>query len=110
MDQRRRQRQTLSAQPAEDRRRRGIIHNAARKHRPGAEAAARPLSVSAGRTSNDGGGPEIVNEPMNQILDLPLWLGHAGDGRDYRRLLDAGIQAIVQLAAEEPALSPPREL
>jgi len=47
---------------------------------------------------------------MKQILDLPLWLGHAGDGRDYRQMLDAGIQAIVQLAAEEAALSPPREL
>lgn len=47
---------------------------------------------------------------MKQILDLPLWLGHAGDGRDYRQILDVGIQAIVQLAAEEPALSPPRDL
>jgi hypothetical protein len=47
---------------------------------------------------------------MKQVLDLPLWIGHAGDGRDYRQLLDAGIQAIVQLAAEEPALSPPRDL
>lgn len=47
---------------------------------------------------------------MKQILDLPIWLGHAGDGRDYRQILDAGIQAIVQLAAEEPALSPPRDL
>jgi protein-tyrosine phosphatase len=47
---------------------------------------------------------------MNQILPHPLWIGHAGDGRDYRRLLDRGIQAVVQLAVEEPPLQPPREL
>jgi len=47
---------------------------------------------------------------MRQIPPHPLWLGHAGDGRDYRRILDAGIQAVVQLAEEEPPLQPPREL
>jgi protein-tyrosine phosphatase len=47
---------------------------------------------------------------MRQIFPHPLWLGHAGDSRDYRRILDAGIQAIVQLAAEEPPLQPPHEL
>lgn len=47
---------------------------------------------------------------MRQIVPHPLWLGHAGDGRDFRAILDAGIQAIVQLAEEEPALQPPREL
>jgi len=47
---------------------------------------------------------------MNQILPHPLWIGHAGDGRDNRRLLDNGIRAIVQLAVEEPPLQPPREL
>jgi hypothetical protein len=47
---------------------------------------------------------------MNQILPHPLWIGHAGDGRDYRRLFDHGIRAVVQLAVEEPPLQPPREL
>jgi protein-tyrosine phosphatase len=47
---------------------------------------------------------------MNQVLPYPLWIGHAGDGRDYARLLDHGIRAVVQLAAEEPPLQPPREL
>jgi hypothetical protein len=47
---------------------------------------------------------------MKQIIPYPLWVGHAGDGRDFRRILDAGIQAIVQLAMEEPSLQPPREL
>jgi protein-tyrosine phosphatase len=47
---------------------------------------------------------------MNQIVPHLLWIGHAGDGRDYRRILDTGIQAIIQLAVEEPPLQPPREL
>jgi protein-tyrosine phosphatase len=47
---------------------------------------------------------------MNQMLPYPLWIGHAGDGRDYRRLLDVGIKAVVQLAIEELPLQPPREL
>jgi len=47
---------------------------------------------------------------MNQIFPYPLWVGHAGDGRDYREQLDAGIRVVVQVAIEEPALQPPREL
>jgi hypothetical protein len=48
--------------------------------------------------------------PINQIKPFPLWLGHAGSGRDFRPALAAGIEAVVQLAAEEPALQPPRDL
>jgi len=47
---------------------------------------------------------------MHQIEQYPLWVGHAGDGRAIRQLLDQGIQAIVQLAVEEPPAQPPREL
>ena len=47
---------------------------------------------------------------MRQISVHPLWLGNAGDGRDYRRILDTGIQAVVQLAAEEPVLDLPRDI
>jgi hypothetical protein len=47
---------------------------------------------------------------MHQIAPHALWIGHAGDGRDYRRIIDTGIQAIVQLAVEEPPLQPPRDL
>src|SRR5262249_45316796 len=47
---------------------------------------------------------------MNQILPYPVWVGHAGEGRDYRHLFDAGIKALVQLAVEEPAAQPPREM
>jgi protein-tyrosine phosphatase len=53
---------------------------------------------------------ERLAEDMNQIPPHLLWIGHAGDGRDYRRLLDVGIEAVVQIAIEEPPLQPPREL
>ena len=47
---------------------------------------------------------------MNQIKPYSLWIGHAGDGRAFQELFDRGIQAIVQLAAEEPPIQAPREL
>jgi protein-tyrosine phosphatase len=47
---------------------------------------------------------------MRQIAPHLLWVGHAGDGSDFRHILDTGIQAVVQLAVEEPPLSLPREL
>jgi len=47
---------------------------------------------------------------MKQILPHYLWVGHADDGRHFQQLFDAGVQAVVQLAAEEPPLQPPREL
>ena len=39
-----------------------------------------------------------------------LWVGHAGDGRDFARLHALGIEAVVQLAAEEPPPALPRAL
>src|SRR5438128_271779 len=47
---------------------------------------------------------------MNQFVPHLLWLGHAGDGRDFRRLFDSGIKALIDLAMEEPPTQPPREL
>jgi protein-tyrosine phosphatase len=47
---------------------------------------------------------------MRQISSYALWLGHAGDGRNPRLLLDSGIQAVVQLALEEEPLRLPREI
>src|SRR5437867_10939638 len=47
---------------------------------------------------------------MKQIMPYFLWLGHAGEGRNYRDLFDAGIKALVELAAEEAPSQPPREL
>jgi protein-tyrosine phosphatase len=47
---------------------------------------------------------------MNRIHPHRLWIGHAGDGRDLSRLYEAGIRALVQLAAEEPPVAVPRDL
>lgn len=47
---------------------------------------------------------------MFQIEPDLLWLGHAGDGRDVARVLDANIRAVVQLAFEEPPVDFPRDV
>lgn len=47
---------------------------------------------------------------MNQILPYPLWLGHAGESRDFKKLFDLGVKVLIQLAAEEPSVQSPREL
>lgn len=47
---------------------------------------------------------------MRQVVPHPLWLGHSGDGLDFPKLYEAGIQALVQLAVEEPAIQTPRDL
>lgn len=47
---------------------------------------------------------------MRKIFDLPLWLGNARDARDYARLFELEIQAVVDLAMEERPEPPPREL
>jgi hypothetical protein len=47
---------------------------------------------------------------MNRIEPHRLWVGHAGDERDFRALFDAGIKAIVELAVEEPPSQTPREV
>jgi hypothetical protein len=47
---------------------------------------------------------------MREISPFPLWIGHADDGRDRVQLAEFGIEAVVQLAAEEPPLVPLREL
>jgi hypothetical protein len=47
---------------------------------------------------------------MNQVQPYLLWLGHAGDGRDFQKLMDLGIAALVQVGAEEPPAQPPREI
>lgn len=47
---------------------------------------------------------------MRQIGNRRLWIGHAGDLRDARAVLDAGIEAVVELADNEPFAVLPREL
>src|SRR5208337_2391524 len=45
---------------------------------------------------------------MREILPNQLWIGNAGDGRDPARLLQNGIVAVINLAAEEPSPVLPR--
>ena len=47
---------------------------------------------------------------MRRIADRQLWIGHAGDLRDARAILDAGIAAVVELADSEPHAVLPRDL
>jgi hypothetical protein len=47
---------------------------------------------------------------MREILPNQLWIGNAGDGRDPERLLQAGVMAVVNLAAQEPSPILPRNL
>lgn len=47
---------------------------------------------------------------VNEITPYPVFVGHAADGRAVKELLDQGIRAVVQLAAEEPPIATPRDL
>jgi protein-tyrosine phosphatase len=47
---------------------------------------------------------------MRQIPGNQLWIGHAGDLRDLRSVLSAGILAVVDLALNEPPATITREL
>ena len=47
---------------------------------------------------------------MNQIPPHQVWIGHQGEGSDFRKVFDQGIKALVHLAREELPPQPPREL
>lgn len=47
---------------------------------------------------------------MRQVEPYLLWLGNAGSMRDFGRIYAVGIQAVVQLALEEPPATLPRDL
>jgi len=47
---------------------------------------------------------------MRRVPGSSLWLGHVGDARDLGVLIESGIEAVVDLAHEEPPLSVSREL
>ncbi len=47
---------------------------------------------------------------MREITPQKLWLGHAADVRGIRRLHDAGVAAVVDLAYEEPCAQLPRDI
>lgn len=47
---------------------------------------------------------------MNRIEPFALWIGHGGEEANLAPIYEAGIEAIVVLAGEEPPFSSPREL
>jgi hypothetical protein len=47
---------------------------------------------------------------MHEIRPYPLWLGHVGDARDLRGVLDRGITVLVDLAINEPPVTLTHEL
>ncbi len=47
---------------------------------------------------------------MRQIPGRALWVGHAGDLRNARGVLNVGISAVVELADNEPFANLPRDL
>jgi hypothetical protein len=47
---------------------------------------------------------------VRRLDPYDLWLGHAGDARDLRAILSAGIAAVIDLALEEPPVPVTRDL
>ena len=47
---------------------------------------------------------------MRQIEGYPLWIGNSRDARDIKGVLDASIEAVVDLAMMCEPVAPPREL
>lgn len=47
---------------------------------------------------------------MRQLIGRAFWIGNAGDLRDPRALFSVGIEAVVELADNEPFAFLPREL
>ena len=47
---------------------------------------------------------------MREVIPSLLWIGNAADARDLKKVLDHGIEALIDLAIEEPPISPTREL
>ena len=47
---------------------------------------------------------------MREVIPERLWIGNAGDARDPSGVLDAGVTALVNLAAEELPPTLPRDI
>lgn len=47
---------------------------------------------------------------MREIIPRLLWTGNAFDARDLKKVFDHRIEAIIDVALEEPPLSAPQEL
>ncbi len=45
-----------------------------------------------------------------RISPESIWIGHAGEGHDFTPLLDLGIEAMIELAEEEPSFPTRRDL
>ena len=47
---------------------------------------------------------------MNQVAPRRVWIGHGGEGHDFTQILDLGIEAVVELAEEEPSFPTRRDM
>jgi protein-tyrosine phosphatase len=47
---------------------------------------------------------------MHQIIPSRLWIGHIGDARDVRNVLNLGVEAVVDLACNELPVEVPRDI
>lgn len=47
---------------------------------------------------------------MRAVIAKTLWIGNAIEARDVRSVLDLGVQAVVDVAMEEPAIQFPRDV
>ena len=47
---------------------------------------------------------------MNQVAPMRVWIGHGGEGHDFAKILDLGIEAVVELAEEEPSFPTRRDM
>lgn len=47
---------------------------------------------------------------MRAIIPDVLWIGHAGDARDLKKIMAMGIELLIDLAIEEPPVVLPRDV
>ena len=47
---------------------------------------------------------------MREIIEQRLWIGHAIEARNAQTVLSAGVEALVDLATEEPPAVYPRDI
>jgi hypothetical protein len=57
-----------------------------------------------------GGYPKLNGKLMRQVPERNLWIGNAGDLREPRAIFDHEIQAVIELADNEPFAALPRDL
>jgi protein-tyrosine phosphatase len=47
---------------------------------------------------------------MRAIIPAILWIGHAGDARDLKKIMEMGIELLIDVAIEEPPVVLPRDV